>query len=286
MPLTRTEILDAQAQAGRAMEYINMSGIASALQLLADRQREILDASGGINSIVDNLRRIGVQLRSAVDVLARCIPTNWSAIDMADGLDLASRGWPIVWVPRDDIVAMLVGAPDDNARDAVLRDSSDLILDDVEACIDGMRSSHASSVLIDALSQAVKAARESLWIACQVTTTTALDTIVGAETEIKRTKSHKEAEPVGDEILASELRIALILQALPMAFESFFVDDGDSIPTTYNRHASIHRLSNLQLTQRNALFSLLLTTSLLRELHEYGDAPITVGVKTIRTGRR
>jgi hypothetical protein len=61
-------------------------------------------------------------------------------------------------------------------------------------------------------------------------------------------------------------KIAAIYKTAARAIATYWGDEEEPIPTSFNRHASTHRVSDVQHTRVNALAALLLATSLLREL--------------------
>jgi hypothetical protein len=285
MSISPRELLDMQQTSRQALAFMVSSTARASIAAVFDRQQEIEHAGELVETFASAWAQVGDKLQHAFGVLARSVPRNWDLIELEEGLDLATEGWPIVWVPRNDIVARLVHAGTDEERNQILVEESAQILDDVEHVLQEMASDEGGNILVGALLEAVAAGRHHLWIPCQVTTTTVLDTLVGAETLIKKIITDLDSMFEEDEITVVEMKIALILQALPGAFAQFWVKNGDPIPTDYNRNATVHRMSEVQLTQRNALFALLLTTSLLRELHEYGDAEITYSDRVIRAER-
>ncbi len=226
---------------------------------------------------------VGPRLQRAFELLARSLPPNWHDGDFHAGVRLASAGWPIVWVPRPDIVASLISADTDDQRNELLVQEASQILDDIDQVLDDIERT-GPSMFVVMEREAVAAGRQNLWIACQTTVATILDGLVGVKTLLKPNIKKLPEAFDEDETAIVELRLALILQALPRAFVSFWPDRGDPIPTTFNRHATVHTPSVEQFTPQNALFGLLLTTSLLRELHEHGDGRISIGDILIRSG--
>lgn len=47
------------------------------------------------------------------------------------------------------------------------------------------------------------------------------------------------------------------------AYQQFWVDDGDTVPTTFSRNATAHTVSSRQFNRRNTVQALLFATSLL-----------------------
>ena len=56
------------------------------------------------------------------------------------------------------------------------------------------------------------------------------------------------------------------------AYQKFNTEDGDSIPQTFSRHASVHGVSTRQFSRRNAVQALLFVTGLLVFMDEEASA--------------
>lgn len=239
----------------------------------------------GFDSIVRGWAGTWDRLRPSIEMalksLAEALPQNWTDVDFGDAVTLAEAGWPIIWVPRSSLVRELAEGDDDDARDEILVAKAPEILADVLAALEGV-TSRGESAIADALREAAESGIDGRWIACQATAAVALDTLVGAETLIYEYRSELKDRYSDDSTALYELRLALILRALPIAFARFYVRKGDAIPKRFNRNATVHALSYDQLTQRNAVFGLMLTTSLFRELAEYGDREVVVHELVLR----
>lgn len=275
-----------RAAAREASELVNRPETAAAIAAAAEAQRVSLSRS--MELFVDSFRSLWESLRphfeEVVRVLARMLPPNWEGVDLEDGVALAAGGWPIVWAPRGEIVNLLLDATTDAERHAVLERHAQDVLDDIDHQL-AETAEAGQTAIVDAMRQAVAAARAGLWIPGQITAAAALDSLVGAETMIKDHVGAIDARYSDDEVVAIEFRLALILRAVPRAFSEFWVDRGDPLPTDFNRHAAVHRLSHENLNVANALFGLLLVASLIRELVEYGDEEISIGGLVLRPAR-
>lgn len=260
-----------------------MADVAAAAGAAAEAQRRYVIS--GFDSIVRGWAGTWDRLRPSIEMalksLAEALPQNWTDVDFGDAVTLAEAGWPIIWVPRPSLVRELGEGDDDDARDEILVAKAPEILADVLAALEGV-TSRGESVIADALREAAESGIDGRWIACQATAAVALDTLVGAETLIYEYRSELKDRYSDDNTALYELRLALILRALPEAFARFYVRKGDAIPKRFNRNATVHALSYDQLTQRNAVFGLMLTTSLFRELAEYGDREVVVHELVLR----
>lgn len=275
-----------RAAARGASELVNRPETAAAIAAAAEAQR--VSVARSMELFVDSFRRLWESFRphfeEVVRVLARMLPPNWEGVDLEDGVALAAAGWPIVWAPRGEIVNLLLDASTDADRYAVLERHAQEVLDDIDHRL-AETAQGGQTAVVDAMREAVAAARAGLWIPAQITAAAALDSLVGAETMIKDHVHTIDARYSDDEVVAIEFRLALILRSVPRAFSRFWVDRGDPLPTDFNRHAAVHRLSQENLNEANALFGLLLVVSLIRELVEYGDEEISIGGLVLRHAR-
>jgi hypothetical protein len=75
----------------------------------------------------------------------------------------------------------------------------------------------------------------------------------------------------------ANLRQSLIIAAALPTLASFHKNAGDSIPTRPNRHAAVHAISNEQYTLGNAIESVLLAVSVLRQEQDNLDKANLIG---------
>lgn len=252
----------------------------------AERAQRALQSSV-VRTVVESYTRLWDQLRPSIEVafraMADALPPNWGDVDLGSAVDLAEQGWPIVWVPNSGIVARLVAASSDEEREAIVIAEAVGVVQDVIDALDAA-AAPGESAIVDALREAAASASDGRWIACQATTAVTLDTLVGAETLIKRHLSTITERYSVDDVTLYEMRLALILRAVPPAFTEFRVHRGDPVPSRFNRHATVHRVSYDQLTKLNALTGLLIATSLTCELAAHGSREVIVHDLVIRPG--
>ena len=100
-----------------------------------------------------DLSSIAEKMRAA---LLRALPPNWPEdIDLFEVVDLLDEtGLPVVWVPRGEIVASLVQAPDTEARDRILLEREEDVLGDIREVL--------AEIGDDELSDAVTAVMQAL----------------------------------------------------------------------------------------------------------------------------
>jgi hypothetical protein len=80
-----------------------------------------------------------------------------------------------------------------------------------------------------------------------------------------------DAETI-EEVPWRVVRWALVCFCMPDVLETFKPWRGDPVPRQFNRHASVHTLSENQYTATNALIGIMLITAALCELH-HSDPP-------------
>ena len=110
---------------------------------------------------------------------------------------------------------------------------------------------------LDAVAQGHYAAAQSLF-------TNTLDTVHQAtmtRTDFRTILSHKIGK--GPQALDLELREAYVMLPLWRSYDSYWANNGDPVPATYSRHASVHGVSARQYSKRNTVHALMLVASYL-----------------------
>jgi hypothetical protein len=194
-------------------------------------------------------------------------PDNWDeTVDDESAQALICAGWPLMWAPRSNIVQQLIDADDDEARKAIVLAHADEILSD---CAEALDMIDQEDLLFHRgmTTEAITAARSNLLKAAQSTAIVAIDAACLMHWKIKVGPQLKQTvQSVGDIKLRDVLR-ALCLAAVAVAFTTFRVTKGDSVPVELNRHASIHAASEVQYTDVNALLAIMMAVSVLRTIN-------------------
>jgi hypothetical protein len=93
-------------------------------------------------------------------------------------------------------------------------------------------------------------------------------------------KSLKEARDASnldpEEAQITFFRHQLVISTVPAALGQFYRDNGDPVPTRFNRHAVVHSADPVQFTPLNALTGLMLVAALVREYEELADRGLLV----------
>ncbi len=256
--------------------------------------RETIVASLG--PINENARRAAEQLASqlrisvgpaAISALARvrtitddvaeqlretwlsALPTNWRDLttdEITAAVDLAlDTGIAVVWVPRPDIIRVLLTADDTPAREQVLIAHDDEILDDLTAALAEVTHPDLQH-LPTAAEQAINAYRDGHHGPAQSHAAATLSGIVHrhfayrkfADARVRFERDHP------DDVGLAQLRMTTLLRVFGRTItHTKYAQPG------FNRHATLHEIPGDQHTPAHALTALLLLVGLLRELDEW-----------------
>ncbi len=91
------------------------------------------------------------------------------------------------------------------------------------------------------------------------------DLATGRHEKKKLTPSERK-----EELSDKSLTAYLALRPLASVYQIFYVEDGGSVPRTFSRHASAHRVSRQQYSKRNTAQALLCVTALAEYLYGWG----------------
>lgn len=166
-------------------------------------------------------------------------------------------GIPFCLVPDAETVDMLLIAPDRAARRTVLISRADAIFiscdDIISLCVDADLPVYGHMTR-----RAIAAYDDGHWEAAQTLATVVLDALVARHQNHTNLKSAAD----GPEFISGKMgnRDAFFLLPLPVVHtRTAKITD----PEAYNRHATVHDSSPVQLTRSNAVQAIMLATSLL-----------------------
>lgn len=203
-------------------------------------------------------------------------------IGIAQVFEVTSEGIALYAVPRTDIATMLVRASTGSERHRILTDHRQTIAKDCITALD--------SVTDTGIQEHVRFAREAATVlqlgythAAQSLATTTIDNLKGrvvaaGDSDLFPTK--KNPNPL-DDYGNLNARAALALSPLCAALSHYRSDQDTTIPTEYNRHATVHAASLQQHTESNAILAVLLVTSLLAYINDEKGQPQILRRKTI-----
>lgn len=177
-------------------------------------------------------------------------------------------GIALYGVPRSETAERLIMAESAAARREILGRRWKTISADCRTALEGCTSSSMTGHVAFA-----EAALDALDVgnsyAAQALAASVLDTVVNGYFGARRKKltpSKKNTTP--DEYDEFTVREFIAFAPMWQAYQQFYPERGDRIPTVFNRHASVHGVSNRQYSRRNAVQALLFVCSLLLFLDE------------------
>ena len=232
-------------------------------QRVVDQMREQINRH--LQTLIEPAREFAARMAQQFE---EAMPANWREIDAAQFstvMDYCEAGpVAVVWVPRSEVVVKLAEAESHAARDQILIDHRDQILDDVanallEATVNptGAQEEARSQAL-----EAISAARAGFDRAAQTLLASALGHVLegalGFEQPGKAHKRFKEREL--DDATLTELRVVCLQLSTVNA-----LTDTKFEPEGFNRHGTQHG-SPAHLSEAAMLGAALLVTGWIREL--------------------
>lgn len=177
-------------------------------------------------------------------------------------------GIALYGVPRKKIAEKLISADSSAARREILGRRWEAISVDCRASLNECSSSSAARYVPFAIA-ALDALDGANPQAAQALAASVLDTLVNGyfgKRRFKLTPNAKTKTPEEyDEFTARDF---IAFAPLWQAYQQFHPGQGDSIPTVFNRHASVHGVSKRQFSRRNAVQALMFITGMLVRLDE------------------
>lgn len=169
-------------------------------------------------------------------------------------------------VPRAQTAVRLLRAPDRPARRQILNECHDSLVDDCEAVLEQVEHSHVETEVEFALN-GVATLRDGHTRAAQALFTLILDTLISRiypERKV-RTKitNRKPDAAVPETINGMGFREVAVWLPVWNAHGQFWPNKGIPVPWAYSRHATVHKVSRKQYSQRNTIQALMLVTSLI-----------------------
>jgi len=187
------------------------------------------------------------------------------AVVMLDGIALYG-------VPRQELAEKLIRAETTAARRAILGRRWKAISADCRAAVDACSSSTVAPYVSFAVA-ALDALDGEHTEAAQALAASLLDTVVNGYFG----KQRYDLTPNGKTTTTAEyekftLREFIAFAPLWQAYQKYKTEDGDPIPNTFSRHASVHGVSARQFSRRNAVQAVLFVSSLMVFLDEEASA--------------
>lgn len=172
--------------------------------------------------------------------------------------------WCLVWVPRGEIVRLLVDAAKDDRGD-VLLDCATEIVDDCRSVLEMIEHPDLQNVR-RAGRQVADAITAELDMAAQALAASCLSDVINTKFGFSFKKA-QERFMVDDPMKIPWIRFreSAVFLLVAEALENYWHDKGDAVPARFSRHASAHSVSEDQYNRENALAGLLLITAFLME---------------------
>lgn len=238
-----------------AVAALEVETAAVALRIEADRHRA---------------RELGAKvMKRALEQAEADRPANWPGDGSPSWSEIvqfmASSGWPVIWVPGQPLLERLVAAAP-GSEDAELESSSGELLEACEEALQQVTGTDISTLTPGAM-DAVRAAQAELWRPTQAMAAAVLDTALQVHCGYTLGGA-RDVDHDPDRVPSPFHRYGYVMSCMPHSLQNYYPKGGDPIPTTFNRHASVHAVSSEQYTKVNALVALIYMTSLVREVHE------------------
>jgi hypothetical protein len=205
-----------------------------------------------------------------VEAWEAALPANWTGLDtteVAAIIELVTEtGYSLVWLPRIEIVRELMDADRADVPALILGRKED-VLDDAEKCLSDIDRPELMQ-LRAAIEESIAAFRAGHHRAAQALAAVVFTSEVHAHFEMGTTASRRRmeaADPMSGPI--GRIRIHTIFRAAVLALAEFRPDRAVPVRRSFNRHNSAHRITTEQWTEANALSSIMLAASFLREMH-------------------
>lgn len=221
----------------------------------------------GVESLIEAGEIVSRHIR---DVFTEAAPTNWHHLDNpVEMFNVAAKmREAIMWAPGPQVIDELLAADSSDRADLLLRRKM-TVADDVAesaAQVSHPILTHPARMI----QQAALAFRDGHWEAAQALASTTLTAVLDALHDglslRRRSARYQEQAKEWEEQSYLSLRQVLVRWFIGLALDGFDVRQGDSVPTRYNRHASVHTVDPAQYTEPNALSALLVANAYVHEL--------------------
>lgn len=175
---------------------------------------------------------------------------------------MIDEGLPIAWVPRMSIVRSVVAAETPQLRRAVYGRRWVAIVDDCEAMLNRTTSSAVEPFKLQAL-KSISGLRSGHHELAQAFSAATLDTAVGYVFSTSPARSNATSVKHRGQLDERPVREFFAMAQLMGVHLQYRPSNGDPVPRTFNRHASIHSVSKVQYSRLNSVLALAHLTSFL-----------------------
>jgi len=237
--------------------------------------------SWDVRTIAATLLEFVGRVLSTTGHLREQAPDNWSRwFHYASLTKIIEDGFPVMWVPDAEALAAMIDAPDRPSRQQVLLDSQDRVLLHAAGVLARVTAEDLAPyrAVVEQALGCVTHSPSLAQIGALITAVNYGQVEVGATSLgelFRQCEGAAKGEPLHN---AEALQRVLMLTALAPALTHFYPSRSDPVPTWPHRHAVAHLTSAEQFTPGNALESVLLAISVLRQAQESREANYTRGM--------
>ncbi|WP_030529784.1 hypothetical protein [Phycicoccus jejuensis] len=278
---TTVDAWDGPLPHGLTQEQVR--GLVAAMPAIVDALRPAWEAQSELarraaRAIAPALVQFGRAARLAAESVSplveyvahveRARPENWRSVwDYPRLAQLAREGYPIMWVPDSATLGQMLDAPPAQ-RTQVLIDNASRVLQHADDVLSQV--THGDLVAYaDVMRQAVRcvqtAPAPAQALSLQVATVAGIEA-VNARGVGDLYRYLEDLADITDARQVERLATALSVLCLQRALTRW--NPGDSVPSTPNRHNVSHAVDPQQYSPANAIWSVLLAVSVLRQLQE------------------
>ncbi|MGX8903685.1 hypothetical protein ACR820_00015 [Streptomyces netropsis] len=180
---------------------------------------------------------------------------------------LVEEGIPLMWVPGPQTVRALLDAPDAAARRRIIGRRWKGIVNDCEAVLEEVHHPAVQDARGFAL-EVVYALRAGHTSAAQALAANLLDSLLQRyfdnAVRIQLTKNDFKTKGIKFKLEDHKYKVACTFAPVWYAHAQYRAKNGDPIPRTFGRHPSAHGVSRTQYSRINAVYALMLATSVVK----------------------
>ena len=207
------------------------------------------------------------------------LPLNWRdkpELDLDMALQVINEGVPLIWVPRASIVSDLLRVRNSEMRSRILVNRHSAISGNCLTVL-GEVSDPELTVLAEAAVEAAQALADAHFRSAQALASNILDTwmrdavrrgVFNLTGRVRYKEVRRQIQPLSNNTSLEFFREICVLVPVAVALEEYLPPNPP--PRIFNRHATAHSVGQQQYTPANAVVSVMLISSLLREAEESG----------------
>lgn len=260
--------------------------IAEWQEQMAQMIEKALDRSD-TQRILDLLTKAANWISDAIQAFQNAVPSNLHGLEGIEEVVALTRdeGLPLVWVPRNEILQLLVEAPDADTRRGILQSHRDEILEDCVTVLDDPAPLLAGGLStlpamccewVKESDEAARALKAGYVGPAQSHAANVIEGIAPymsfflVDEPTKKDTLSRAKESVEDVESLTLLMNYLALRPLVLAYDKWFSSTDGPPPDHFARHATVHGAGHpMVFNEFNALTAVMLATSLTRQLcHE------------------